>query len=57
MKTTKEVIEILESHGITDDSAMIDALEDGESLIAMGITLSDYPAIEEAHALCSICAV
>ena len=35
MKTTKEVIQILESHGITDDSAMIDALEDGEALPAM----------------------
>ena len=55
MKTTKEVIQILESHGITDDRAMIDVLEDGEALLAMGITLSDYAAVESAHALCSIC--
>ena len=55
MKTTKEVIQILESHGITEDSAMIDVLEDGEALLAMGITLSDYAAVESAHALCSIC--
>ena len=57
MKTTKEVIQILESHGITDDSAMIDVLEDGEALLAMGITSSDMLAVESAHALCSICAV
>lgn len=45
-----EIIEMIKEAGAEDNQAIIDTLEDGAALLALGITDSDQEAVEEAHA-------
>lgn len=48
MKTTQEVYAILADY-ITDEKAILDALGDGQALLALGITDEDQVAVELLH--------
>lgn len=49
MKTAQDIIDLAKGAGAEDDKAILDALEDGAALTAMGITDADQEAVEEAH--------
>jgi len=44
-----DIIEAIRAQGITDTRAILDALEDGEALAAIGVTDGDQEAVEEAY--------
>lgn len=48
-KTAQDIIDIIRAAGAEDDQAIIDTLEDGATLLALGITDDDQEAVEEAH--------
>ena len=50
MNNATEILKILRSAGVIENKEVIDVLEDGAALTALGITDEDQEAIEELHA-------
>lgn len=51
MKTAQDIIQIIRDAGAEDAQAIRDTLEDGATLMALGITDEDQEAVELAHDL------
>lgn len=49
--TAQEIIEMIREAGADTPTAIMDVLEDGEALLALGIT--DQELVEEAYAILS----
>jgi len=50
-KTAQGIIELIRNAGAESDESIRNALEDGELLAMLGITVDDQEAVEEAHAI------